>query len=68
LREEFGAKSDCWQQKEEPIVRFWCDGGDCLGFPFFSLFFSSYQPDQQSVTLDWPLGTVVITGPKSLDF
>jgi hypothetical protein len=42
--------------------------GDWWGFPFFSLSASRYFGDKETLCLYWPLGTVVITGPKVLDF
>jgi hypothetical protein len=47
--------------------RFWA-GGDWWGFPFFSLSARRYFGDKETLCLYWPLGTVVITGPKVLDF
>jgi hypothetical protein len=41
--------------------------GDWWGFPFFSLSASRYFGDKE-LCLYWPLGTVLITGPKVLDF
>jgi hypothetical protein len=39
------------------------------GFPFFTLSASRrYFGDKETLCLYWPLGTVVITGPKVLDF
>src|ERR1700732_949145 len=38
------------------------------GFPFFSLSASRYFADKETLCLYWPLGTVIITGPKVLDF
>jgi hypothetical protein len=41
---------------------------ETVGFPFFSLSVSRYFGDKETLCLYWPLGTVVITGPKALDF
>ena len=38
------------------------------GFPFFSLSASRYFGERQTLCLYWPLATVVIAGPKVLDF
>jgi hypothetical protein len=38
------------------------------GFPFFSLSASRYFGEKQTLCLYWPLATVVIAGPKVLDF
>jgi hypothetical protein len=47
--------------------RFWAQG-DWWGFPFFSLSAGRYFGDKETLCLYWPLGTVVIAGPKVLDF
>jgi hypothetical protein len=39
-----------------------------VGFPFFSLNASRYFGHKETLCLYWPLRTVVITGPKVLDF
>ncbi len=66
LKEKFGSKSDCWEEKSEPVFRVWIDG-QCLGFPFFSLLATCYTPDDK-LRLDFPIGTVVISGPKAWHF
>jgi hypothetical protein len=38
------------------------------GFPFFTLSASRYFGDKETLCLYWPLGTVIITVPKVLDF
>ena len=55
------------EQQSDPIFRFWT-GGDWWGFPFFSLSASRYFGDRETLCLYWPLGTVLITGSKVLDF
>jgi hypothetical protein len=42
--------------------------GRLVGFPFFSLSASRYFGEKQMLCLYWPLATVVIAGPKVLDF
>src|SRR3984893_19315411 len=42
--------------------------GRLVGFPFFSLSASRYFGDKETLCLYWPLATVVIVGPKVLDF
>jgi hypothetical protein len=42
--------------------------GDWWSFPFFSLSASRYFGDKETSCLYWPLGTVIIAGPKVLDF
>src|ERR1700719_617364 len=67
LREQFSKGSDAWKEQSDPIFRFWTEG-DWWGFPFFSLSASRYFGDKETLCLYWPLGTVVVTGPKVLDF
>ena len=68
LREQFGRKSECWEERTEPIFRFWTGDEQCFGFPFFSLFWSAYLPGPKTVSLHFPPGTVLVRGPKALDF
>ena len=67
LKEQFAKGSDAWKEQSDPIFRFWAKG-DWWGFPFFNLSASRYFSDRETLCLYWPLGTVVITGPKVLDF
>src|ERR1700731_3727444 len=67
LKEQFSTGSDAWKEQSDPIFRFWTEG-DCWGFPFFCLSASRDFGDKATLSLYWPLGTVVITGPKGLDF
>jgi hypothetical protein len=67
LKEQFSRGSEAWKEQSDPIFRFWAEGDWC-GFPFFSLTASRYFGDKETLCLYWPLGTVVITGPKALDF
>ena len=67
LKEQFSRGSEAWKEQSDPIFRFWAEG-DWWGFPFFSLSASRYFGDKDTLCLYWPLGTVVITGPKVLDF
>jgi hypothetical protein len=69
LKEQFGPKSEAWQEQQSPpIVRFWCDDGACWGIPFFQVAGTHYNPEQQSLLIQCSLGTIVITGPKAWDF
>jgi hypothetical protein len=67
LKEQFSRSSEAWKEQSDPIFRFW-EEGDWWGFPIFSLSASRYFGDKETLCLYWPLGTVVITGPKVLDF
>src|ERR1700676_2380719 len=67
LKEQFSRSSEAWKEQSDPIVRFWVEG-DWWGFPFFSLSASRYFGEKQILCLYCPLATVVIEGPKVLDF
>ncbi|MGC1297339.1 MAG: hypothetical protein WA869_20100 [Alloacidobacterium sp.] len=67
LKEQFSRGSEAWKEQSDPIFRF-CTEGDWWGFPFFSLNASRYFGDKEMLCLYWPLGTLLITGPKALDF
>jgi len=67
LKEQFSRGSEAWKDESEPIFRFWAEG-DWWGFPFYSLSASRYFGDKETLCLYWPLGAVLITGPKVLDF
>jgi hypothetical protein len=59
--------SEAWKEQSDPIFRF-CAEGDWWGFPLFSLSASRYFGEKETLCLYWPLGTVVIAGPRVLDF
>src|ERR1700739_2184325 len=67
LKEQFSRGSEAWKEQSDPIFRFWVEG-DWWGFPFFSLSASRYFGHRETLFLYWPLGTVVVAGPKVLDF
>src|ERR1700683_5826176 len=67
LKEQFSRSSKAWKEQSDPIFRFWAEG-DWWGFPFFSLSASRYFGEKETLCLYWPLATVVIVGPKVLDF
>src|ERR1700738_3996968 len=66
-KEQFSKGSEARKEQSDPIFRFSTEG-DWWGFPFFSLSASRYFGDQETLCLYWPLVTVVITGPKVLNF
>jgi hypothetical protein len=69
LKEQYGPRSQAWQEQQSPpIVRFWCDDGTCWAIPFFQIAFMHYHPDEQSLLIECSPGTIVVTGPKVLDF
>ena len=67
LKEQFSKRSEAWKDQSDPIFWFSTEG-DLWGFPFFSLSASRYFGDKETLCLYWPLGTVVIRGPKVLEF
>jgi len=67
LKEQFSRGSEAWKEQSDPIFRFWAEG-DWWGFPFFSLSACRYFGEKKTLCFYWPLGTLVITGPKVLDF
>src|SRR5580704_2904941 len=66
LKDSYGGRSDCWQEKNDPVFQFWIDK-ECIGYPFFSLLATDYTEDEK-FRIEFPMGTVVITGPKALQF
>jgi hypothetical protein len=67
LKEQFSRGSEAWKEQSDPIFRF-CAEGDWWGFPFFSLSASRYFGERETLCLYWPLGTLVVSGPRVLDF
>ena len=67
LKEQFSKGSEAWKDQSDPIFRFSTEG-DWWGFPFFSLSASRYFGDKETLCLYWSLGSLVIIGPKVLDF
>ena len=69
LDEQYNWRSNARREQQPPaIVRFWCDDGACWGIPFQQVTSVHYNPEHQSLLIDWPGGTVVVTGPKVWDF
>jgi hypothetical protein len=69
LKEQYGPKSQAWEEQQSPhIVRFWCDDGACWGIPFHQVLGTHYNPKHESLLIQFALGTIVVTGPKTWDF
>jgi hypothetical protein len=70
FRELYGPKRSSvpWEEQQVDIVRFWTDLGDCWGFLFHHLTGTYYSARYQRLLIDWALGTIVVTGPKALEF
>ena len=70
LKDLYGPKESSlpWEEHQVEIVRFWTDSGDCWGFLFHHVCGIYYSAKERRLLIDWPLGTVVVTGPKTLEF
>ena len=70
LRELYDPKRSSfpWEEQQVDIVRFWTDSGDCWEFLFHHLTGTQYSAKYQRLLIDWALGTIVVTGPKALEF
>jgi hypothetical protein len=70
FRELYGPKRSSfpWEDQQVDIVRFWTDSGDCWGFLFHHLTGTYYGAKYERLLIDWALGTIVVTGPKALEF
>lgn len=67
LKETYG-KPNCWEKATAPLVRFWTGDCTCWGFPVFSVIATHYVPDQKRLPIYFATGTIVIRGPKALEF
>ena len=61
-------RSAAWEEVTPPVIRFWTDDGDCWGFPFHHLTATHYTAKDKRLMIDWALGTIMVVGPKALDF
>jgi hypothetical protein len=70
LKDLYGPKQSSlpWEERQAEIVRFWIDSGDCWGFLFHHVSGTYFSAKEQRLLIDWPLGTIVVTGPKTLEF
>jgi hypothetical protein len=70
FRELYGPKRSSvpWEEQQVDVVRFWTDSGDCWGFLFHHLTGTYYSAKYQRLLIDWALGTIVVKGPKALEF
>ena len=44
------------------------DSGACWGFSFHHVSGTYFSATEQRLLIDWPLGTIVVTGAKALEF
>jgi hypothetical protein len=70
LKDLYGPKQSSlpWEEHQAEIVRFWTDSGDCWGFLFHHVSGTYFSAKEQRLLIDWTLGTIVVTGPKTLEF
>ena len=70
LKELYGPKQSSfpWEEQQSEIVRFWTDSGDCWGFLFHHVSGTLYSARDERLLIDWALGTIVVTGPRTLEF
>jgi hypothetical protein len=61
-------RSNAWESEAAEVVRFWTDDGDSWGFPFHYLTAINYSARLERLLITWSLGTLVIVGPKVLEF
>ena len=61
-------RSNAWESEAADVVRFWTDDGASWGFPFHYLTAIHYSARHERLLITWTLGTLVIAGPKVLEF
>jgi hypothetical protein len=61
-------RSNAWESEEAEVVRFWTDDGEGWGFLFHYLTAIHYSARHERLFITWTLGTLVIAGPKVLEF
>jgi hypothetical protein len=60
-------RSNAWESEGADVIRFWADDGDSWGFLFHHMTAIHYSANT-SLLITWTLGTLVIAGPKVLEF
>ena len=72
LKEQFSKPSAAWEICDHEFAfRFWVqDGPDekCWALPFFSLIGACYDKKDDTLSLGFPVGSIVVTGPKAFEF
>jgi hypothetical protein len=71
LRAQYStSKSKAWGREtgSPNVVSFWTDDGNCWGFIFHHLSVANYDFKLQTLLIDWPVGTILIRGPKVQEF
>src|ERR1700733_13610950 len=70
LEREFGRKTPgAWEPEQAPLVTFFLDGGeDALGLSLFGVQAVRLSIKEGIVSIEYPFGNMVVTGPSALDF
>jgi hypothetical protein len=70
LRELYGKprRSNAWESEGADVIRFWTDDGDSWAFFFHHMTAIHYSARHESLLITWTLGTLVVAGPKVLEF
>ena len=61
-------RSNAWESEVVEVVTFWIDDGNSWGLPFHCLTSIHYSARHERLLITWTLGTLVIAGPKVLEF
>jgi hypothetical protein len=61
-------RSNAWESEGADVIRFWTDDGDSWGFLFHHVTAIHYSAKHESLVITWTLGTLVVAGPKVLEF
>jgi hypothetical protein len=61
-------RSSAWESEQTDIIRFWTDDGNSWGFLFHYLTAIHYSARHERLLITWTLGTLVVAGPKVLEF
>ena len=61
-------RSNAWESEGADVIRFWTDDGDSWGFLFHQMTAIHYSAKHERLLIVWTLGTLVIAGPKVLEF
>jgi hypothetical protein len=70
LSEEYGRKTpDAWEAEQAPLVTFFLDGDEeALGLSLFGVQAVRFLIKENTVSIEYPFGNVVVAGPKAREF
>jgi hypothetical protein len=69
VAERIGNNHAAWDPVEQPpIFKCWTDDGNSYSWPFHHTTAAVYNARLQRLLIDWALGTIVVAGPKVLEF